>query len=75
MSWSIRMSYQRAFYNLLLQVSQDNPVCSPKRLEGLYRQTQLPHRKFILLAVALHIGCLDLAEFLVNRFKAEELKP
>ncbi|EGA69695.1 response regulator receiver:tetratricopeptide TPR_4 [Vibrio sinaloensis DSM 21326] len=59
----------KSFYNLLLQVSQDNPVCSPKRLEGLYRQTQLPHRKFILLAVALHIGCLDLAEFWLTDLK------
>ncbi|MDC5840849.1 response regulator [Vibrio europaeus] len=53
--------FSKGLYQLLLQVNGVNPVCSPKRLELLYNQTTLEHRKFALLAVALHIGCLDLA--------------
>ncbi|MEZ8099509.1 response regulator [Vibrio bivalvicida] len=52
----------KGLYQLLFQVNGFNPVCSPKRLEVLYVQTKLEHRKFVMLAVALHIGCLDLAK-------------
>lgn len=52
----------KGFYQLFTQVNSFNPVCSPKRLEVLYHQTKHEHRKFMLLAIALNIGCLDLAK-------------
>jgi len=54
--------FSKVLYQLVLQLNGFNPVCSPKRLDTLYTQTKLEHRKFVLLAVALHIGCLDIAE-------------
>jgi CheY-like chemotaxis protein len=52
----------KGLYQLLLQMNSCNPVCSPKRLDVLYAQTHWQHRKLILIAVALHIGCLGLVQ-------------
>lgn len=49
-------------YQLLLQMNGWNPVCSPKRLDALYSQTHWQHRKLILIAVALQIGCVGLIQ-------------
>lgn len=50
----------KGIYHLLLQMNRYNPVYSPKRLSTMYSQTAWLHRKLILMAVALNIGCLEL---------------
>lgn len=52
----------KGLYQLLSQMNSSNPVCSPKRLDVLFAQTHWQHRKLILIAVALHIGCLGLVQ-------------
>jgi len=52
----------KGIYHLLLQMNSFNPVYSPKRLDAMYSKTKWLHRKLILIAVALHIGCLELVK-------------
>lgn len=60
----------KKFYQTIINVASDNPVCSVKRLFSIWKQTKMPHRKLMITLLGYYLGFIkDVSKWIDSEYK------